>query len=99
MLGEGILLRGKQARMLMLLRDEGQEWYISSIAREAGTTYVSACNFLLKCERLGIVGSEKHGKVKSIRLTEKGARIAGMLDGIYSAISEKEESKDEAKEA
>lgn len=87
MASTGILLREKQARMLMALRDQSQNWYISSLAKAAGTTYVSACNFLISCERLGIVSAEKHGKIKSIKLTEKGAQVAEHVSGIYGVTA------------
>lgn len=82
------LLKEKQAKILLLLRDQSQGWYISSLAKSSGTTYVHTCNFLLACERLGIVASEKHGRSKSIKLTEKGAALAESVGAIYKAVSE-----------
>ncbi len=81
------LLKEKQAKVLLLLRDQSQGWYISSLAKSSGTTYVHTCNFLLACERLGLVTSEKHGRSKSIRLTEKGAALAESLSAVYTAVS------------
>ncbi len=95
---KSILLMDKQARMLVALKDQMQSWYISSLAKATGTTYVHACNFLLECERLGIVRSEKHGKIKTIRLTEKGAQIAELVSGIYSSIRQEPAKPEAAKE-
>lgn len=84
-----LLLREKQARMLLALKDQSQNWYISSVAKAAGTTYVHACNFLIDCERLGIIKSEKHGRIKNIKLTDRGAQIADSISSIYASMSVK----------
>lgn len=83
-----ILLKNKQSKILIALRDTSQSWYVSSLARITATTYVHACNFVNTCEKLGIVQSEKHGKLKVIKLTDKGLKIAEMLSGINSLISQ-----------
>jgi predicted transcriptional regulator len=82
-----ILLKQKQTRILVALRDTSQNWYISTLAKATSTTYVHACNFLATCDALGITSSEKHGKLKIIKLTEKGIRLADMLISINSLIS------------
>lgn len=83
-----IILKGKQSRILVALRDTNQAWYVSSLAKAAGTTYVHACNFINICEELGIVNCEKHGKLKVVKLTDKGAKMAEMISGISSLISQ-----------
>jgi predicted transcriptional regulator len=88
---ESILLRKKQTNILVALMDTSQSWYISSLAKAANTTYVHACNFLVECEKLGLTSSEKHGKIKTIKLTEKGKGVAERLSDIYKAISQEEQ--------
>lgn len=83
-----ILLKEKQAKILVLLKNDQQAWYISSIARSCSTTYVHTCNFLKKCEILGLVKNEKHGKIKEIKLTEKGHRVADSISEIYSQLGQ-----------
>ena len=96
---ENILLKEKQANILVALMDASQSWYISSLAKAANTTYVHACNFLVECEKLGLTSSEKHGKIKTIKLTEKGKDVAERLVDIYKAIRpEEQESQKPAKE-
>ncbi len=80
---KSMFLMQKQAKILVALKDGAQSWHISSLAKAAGTTYVHTCNFLLECERKGIVQSEKHGRMKSIRLTDRGAQLAELVAGIY----------------
>jgi predicted transcriptional regulator len=77
-----IILKNKQARIILALRDTTQNWYIASLAKVSETTYVHACNFINTCESLGVVSSEKHGKTKSIKLTEKGMKIADAISNI-----------------
>jgi predicted transcriptional regulator len=82
-----IILRQKQSRILLALRDPSQNWYISSLAKACDTTYVHACNFLAVCESMGITESEKHGKLKVIKLTDKGLRLADLIASINSILA------------
>ncbi len=83
----GILFKGKQLSIILALKDSGQSWYTSTLAKAAGATYVHTCNFINACARLGIVTSEKHGKIKEIKLTDKGAKLAEMLSSAYNLIN------------
>ncbi|MCL4381187.1 MAG: hypothetical protein M1331_00885 [Candidatus Marsarchaeota archaeon] len=85
--GETLIFKGKQAKILLLLKTPGQNWYISKLAKESSTTYVHTCNFILNCEMAGIVESEKNGKMKRIKLTERGHAIASKIEEIYSLMS------------
>ncbi len=82
-----IIFKDKQAKIILSLKNPGQSWYISSLAKASNTTYVHTCNFIALCENIGITTSEKHGKIKVIKLTEKGSQIAEMIAGIYNAIN------------
>lgn len=83
---DNILFKDKQLRMLLALKDGSQPWYLSTLAKHASATYVHACNFVNACEALGITTGEKHGKLKTIKLTEKGQRLAELLDGANSIL-------------
>lgn len=84
-----IIFKDKQARILLFLRTSEQELYISYIAKMTNTTYVHTCKFLKECEADGITMSERHGKIKVIKLTDKGKKIAELIDSIYNLISDK----------
>lgn len=90
-MNNNIILKQKQAKILIALKDTTQNWYISTIAKASNTTYVHACNFLAECESLGITTSEKHGKIKLIRLTEKGLRLAELISSINTMVSVQEQ--------
>ncbi|MCL4389191.1 MAG: hypothetical protein M1528_03095 [Candidatus Marsarchaeota archaeon] len=85
---ETIVLKDKQARILLSLKNSDSEWYISSLAKATNTTYVHACRFIGMCERRGITSSERHGKIKVIKLTEKGLQIAEMATSIYNLLAQ-----------
>lgn len=92
---ENIILKQKQVGILLALRDTSQNWYISSLAKATNTTYVHTCNFLAVCERLGITLSEKHGKLKLIKLTEKGLHLADMVISINAIIVQEQQKQPE----
>jgi predicted transcriptional regulator len=82
-----IIFKTKQLKILLTLRDKSRDWYISDLAKTSNTTYVHTCNFIIACEAAGITSSEKHGKIKVVRLTEKGAQIAESLSAASALIS------------
>jgi predicted transcriptional regulator len=86
-----IILRGKQANIVLCLKDQTKDWSISELAKQTNSTYVHVCNFIMDCESLGIVESQKHGKDKMIKLTNKGVLLASHIEGIYSLLSSKQE--------
>lgn len=92
-MNNNIILKQKQARILIALKDTTQNWYISTIAKATNTTYVHTCNFLSTCETLGLTQSEKHGKLKLIKLTEKGLRLADLITTITSIVTVPEQQK------
>ncbi len=94
-----IILMDKHAGIILALRDTSQEWYVSSLAKAANTTYVHASIFVSRCEKLGIVKSEKHGKSKVVKLTESGAKVAEMVLAIYGIVRPMQQtvSKEEKK--
>ncbi len=90
-----MLFKKKQLLILLALKDSTQGWYISTLAKAAGATYVHACNFIKECEKMGITTSEKHGKLKMVKLTDKGLKIANMLNDAYAMINEPAAKKEQ----
>ncbi|MGC8669975.1 MAG: hypothetical protein ACP5TL_02370 [Candidatus Micrarchaeia archaeon] len=83
-----MLFKRKQLLVLLALKDSTQDWYISTLAKAANATYVHTCNFINECEKRGITVSEKHGKIKRVKLTEKGLKLAELLSNSYALIKE-----------
>lgn len=92
---ETIIFKDKQARIIMSLRNREQEWYISSLAKATDTTYVHTCKFVGMCESAGFTTSERHGKVKVIKLTDKGEQLADMVAGIYGLMGQQVRGKEQ----
>ena len=88
-----LLFKDKHLKILLALRDTSQSWHITSLAKASNTTYVHTCNFLVACEQLGITNSEKHGKIKLIKLTAKGIKLADMLSSAYAMMNSMEMEK------
>ncbi len=84
---EQIIFKAKQAAILLSLRDYSKDWSISELAKASKSTYVHSCNFIKSCEEHGLVVGEKHGKAKTIKLTEKGKSIADSVWAIYSLLN------------
>ncbi len=87
-----LLLKDKQARIILTLAGSEKEWHLSRIAKETGVTYIHTSRFVSKCEKKGIIGSELHGKLKKIFLTEKGKKIALDLKSIITKMNSVEET-------
>ncbi|MEM3227666.1 MAG: hypothetical protein QXR58_00920 [Candidatus Micrarchaeaceae archaeon] len=85
---DNLLFKDKQVGILLTLRDSTRDWSLAELARSTGTTYAHACNFIMACERTGIAVSEKHGKIKIIRLSEKGKRVADSLFEVKSILAQ-----------
>jgi predicted transcriptional regulator len=80
------LLLKKAARILISLRDSSKRWILSNLAKANNATFVYTSRIVNKLAKLGLVKSEKKGKVKEIKLTEDGQKIAEAL----SMVVEKE---------
>lgn len=80
-----LLFKEKQIKLLTALIDE-KEWHMSDLAKATGVTYIHTSNFVSRCERMGIMASEKHGRIKRIFLTEKGMGIAKAINAITQKL-------------
>ena len=81
------LFKEKQIRLLLALRDESKEWHISDLAKKNDVTYIHATKFVNRCEALGLLSVENHGRIKKLLLTEKGKNIAESIYNILNSIN------------
>ncbi|MEK6981453.1 MAG: hypothetical protein AABX38_00855 [Candidatus Micrarchaeota archaeon] len=81
-------LREKPCRVLVTLRDQNIDWYLSKLAKSANVTYVFIANFIPKLEKDGIVTTEIIGKKRIIKLTEKGKYLASLIEDIRKKLIE-----------
>ncbi len=96
---EQLLFKGKQVKLLLALTDNSHEWHLTNLSKVANATYVHTSRFISACEEKGIIFSERHGRIKNIRLTPKGSAIAKSVGEIMDKLNAKGEEEETAAEA
>jgi len=81
-----IFFRRKPAMMLVALKRIARVRYGSVLAKEVDCTYSHAVKILQSLEKLGLVGFEKKGRIKLIKLTKKGTEVAENIENIRNLI-------------
>ena len=81
-----IFFRRKPALMLVSLKRNTRMRYGSILAKEVDCTYSHAVKILQMLEELGLVGFEKKGRIKLIKLTKKGIDVAEAIENIQRLI-------------
>ena len=82
-----IFFRRKPALMLVALRKIARARYGSILAKEVDCTYSHAVKILQSLERLGLVVFEKKGRIKLIKLTNKGLEVSENIENIKKVVS------------
>lgn len=86
------MIKEKQANLLFVLMKRNKGMSVSDISRETRTTYVHTSNLLKEYEALGLIKAEKHGKTKFIVITEKGFKIAQLLDEVKNLVYKQQDT-------
>ena len=81
-----VFFRRKPAMILVALRKNARNRYGSLLAKEVDCTYSHAVKILQEMEKARLVNFEKHGRIKSIELTESGNRIAEHIEKIKDLL-------------
>ncbi|MDE1824007.1 MAG: winged helix-turn-helix transcriptional regulator [Candidatus Micrarchaeota archaeon] len=71
-----LFFKDKQVKLLLTLNDTPREWHIADLAKEANVTYIHTTKFVNKCEEMGLISTERHGRIKRLYLTDKGTAVA-----------------------
>ena len=77
-----MFIKPKAASILIAIKDPELNWHLSRIARETKTTYVFVTNTVRVFSSAGLVTIEIKGKKRIVKLTEKGIKVASLLDQI-----------------
>lgn len=72
--------------MLVSLKKNNRMRYGSVLAKEVDCTYSHAVKILQTLEELKLVGFEKKGRIKLIKLTTKGREVADAIENIQKLI-------------
>ena len=79
-------LYGKLSKnVLFFLLDNGEN-YLTLIAKKLNINYSALWKHLNKFEKLGLIKSERKGRIRFVKLTPKGILIANHLKEIYEMI-------------
>ena len=81
-----VFFRRKPAMILVALRKGVKNRYGSVLAKEVDCTYSHAVKILQEMEKAKLVSFEKQGRIKTIKLTENGDRIADSIEKIKELL-------------
>lgn len=81
-----VFFRRKPAMILVALRKNNRNRYGSILAKEVDCTYSHAVKILQEMESAKLVTFEKHGRIKTITLTETGNKIAEYIEKIDEGL-------------
>ncbi len=79
--------RKKPALILIALRRGSRVRYGSLLAKEVDCTYSHAVKILQSLEKYGLVGFEKKGRIKLIKLTARGREVADSIQKIRNVFT------------
>lgn len=77
-----VFFRPKPAMILVALRKDLRNRYGSILAKEVDCTYSHTVKILQEMEKASLVTFEKRGRIKVIKLTDKGQKIAEAIEKI-----------------
>ena len=81
-----VFFRKKPAMILVALRRGGRSRYGSVLAKEVDCTYSHAVKILQEMEKAKLVDFEKSGRIKTIKLTQDGEKIAESIERIKNIL-------------
>src|SRR3989344_6378437 len=81
-----VFFRRKPAMILMALRKNTRFRYGSVLAKEVDCTYSHAVKILQEMEKAKLVDFEKQGRIKIIKLTENGNKVAEYIERIKNLL-------------
>jgi predicted transcriptional regulator len=83
---EVLFLQEKPVRSLLLLKRSDKPIYASIIAKEIDSTYAHTLNVLFSLKERGLVIFEKKGRIKHVKITELGNKVADILEDFIDMI-------------
>lgn len=81
-----VFFRKKPAMILVALRKNVKNRYGSILAKEVDCTYSHAVKILQEMEKADLVNFEKSGRIKIIKLTENGNKVAENIERIKNLL-------------
>jgi len=81
-----VFFRRKPAMILVALKKNLRNRYGSILAKEVDCTYSHTVKILQEMEKSGLVDFEKQGRIKVIKLTDTGNKIADHIGRIKDLL-------------
>jgi len=81
-----VFFRRKPALMLLGLLESKQEVYASSLAKEINCTYSHVVKILQQMNKAGLIEFAKQGRIKLLKLTKKGEKVAEHISQIADLL-------------
>ncbi|MFH1376030.1 MAG: winged helix DNA-binding protein [Candidatus Woesearchaeota archaeon] len=81
-----VFFRRKPAMILVALRNNPKTRYGSVLAKEVDCTYSHAVKIIQEMEKNKLVNFEKKGRIKTIKLTETGEKVADHIEHIKDLL-------------
>ncbi len=81
-----VFFRSKPAMMLVALRNSNKTRYGSILAKEVDCTYSHAVKILQEMETAKLVEFAKNGRIKTIKLTDTGQKVAEHIQRIREIL-------------
>jgi len=84
-----VFFRKKPAMILVKLKNSSKSKYGSVLAKEVDCTYSHAVKILQEMEKSNLVSFDKQGRIKTIKLTDDGHRVAEHIEKISNILNTK----------
>ena len=83
---ENLFLRKKPVNLILKLKD-GQQKYVSILAKETNCTYSHTVKTLEIFKNKNLVRFDKSGRIKYVSLTKDGEELANRFDNVMKKFS------------
>jgi len=83
-----LIFKEKPYSTLVSLADDSKAWYASALCKETDTTFPHMLKILKEFESVGLIRTHTVGRIKRIKLTEQGSRIAKLVQETYVLLNE-----------
>ena len=81
-----VFFRRKPALMLLGLLNAKSEIYASSLAKDINCTYSHVVKILQQMHSAGLIEFVKQGRIKLLKLTKKGEKVAEHINQITNIL-------------
>ena len=88
-----IFFKEKPLRTLVCLAKKDRVWYASMLCKEIDCTYPHMMKVLQMFDEHGLTETEGSGRIKIIRLTEKGEDLAKDLENVLRRMEKPDRKK------